>query len=108
MWDESTFTQDMFRVVGAMRQIQEYETADLVSVKEKERLFDETVEQERRKWRTIADLWTATYFGLELTPELYNACVQYVQDKPVLLQAAQAEAVLAQAHEMWEDKRFFH
>ncbi len=108
MWDESAFTQDMFRVVGAMRQIGEYETADLVSVREKERLFEETVERERRKWRTIADLWTATYFGLELTPELYNACVQYAEGKPVLLGAAQAEAVLAQAHAVWEEKRFFH
>jgi len=108
MWDEAAFSQDMYRVVGAMRQIQEYETADLVSVKEKERLFEETVERERRKWRSIADLWTATYFGLELTPELYNACVQYTQGKPVLLQAAQAEALLAQAHEIWEDKHFFH
>ncbi|MFQ6100095.1 MAG: Eco57I restriction-modification methylase domain-containing protein [Anaerolineae bacterium] len=108
MWDESAFTQDMYRVVGAMRQIQEYETADLISVKEKERLFEETVEQERRKWRAIADLWTASYFGLELTPELYNACVQYVQGKPVLLQAAQAEAVLERAHEIWKEKRFFH
>jgi len=108
MWDESAFTQDMYRVVGAMRQIQEYETVDLVSVKEKERLFEETVERERRKWRRVADLWTATYFGLELTPEVYNACVQYVQDKPVLLQAAQVEALLARAHEVWEEKRFFH
>jgi len=108
MWDESAFTKDMYRVVGAMRQIGEYETADLVSVKEKERLFEETVERERRKWRTIADLWTATYFGLELTPQLYNACVQYVQGQPVLLQAAQAEALLDQAHEIWGDKRFFH
>ncbi|MCK4315195.1 MAG: Eco57I restriction-modification methylase domain-containing protein, partial [Anaerolineae bacterium] len=108
MWDESAFTQDMYLVVGAMRQIQEYETADLVSVKEKERLFEETVERERRKWRTIADLWTATYFGLELTPQLYNACAQYVQGQPVLLQAAQAEALLDQAHEIWGDKRFFH
>jgi type I restriction-modification system DNA methylase subunit len=108
MWDEGAFTQDMYRVVGAMRRIGEYETADLVSVREKERLFDETVERERRKWRAIADLWTATYFGLELTPELYNACVQYAQGKPVLLQAAQAEAVLAQAHEIWQQRRFFH
>jgi type I restriction-modification system DNA methylase subunit len=108
MWDESAFTQDVYRVVGAMRQIQEYETTDLVSVKEKERLFEETVERERDKWRAIADLWTATYFGLELRPALYNACVQYVQGKPVLLQAAQAEAVLDQAHEIWEGKRFFH
>jgi len=108
LWDESAFTQDMFRVVGAMRQIGEYETVDLVSVKEKERLFEETVEQERRKWRAAADLWTATYFGLELTPELYNACVQHTQGKPVLLQAAQAEALLAQAHDIWQDKRFFH
>jgi len=108
MWDESVFTQDMYRVVGAMRQIGEYETADLVSVKEKERLFEETVERERRKWRAVANLWTATYFGLELTPELYNACVQYVQGKPVLLQAAQAEALLDRAGGIWEEKRFFH
>jgi len=108
MWDESAFTQDMFRVVGAMHQIQDYESADLVSVKEKERLFEETVERERRKWRQAADLWTATYFGLALTPELYNACVQYVQGKPVLLQAAQAEATLTRAHEVWQEKRFFH
>ncbi len=108
MWDESAFTQDMYRVVGAMRQIGEYETADLVSVKEKERLFEETVERERRKWRRIADLWTATYFGLELAPEMYNACVQYAQGQPVILQAARAEAYLAQAHEIWEEKRFFH
>ena len=108
MWDESAFTRDMYLVVGAMRQIGEYETANLVSVKEKERLFEETVERERRKWRTIADLWTATYFGLELTPQLYNACVQYVQGQPVLLQAAQAEALLDQAHEIWGEKQFFH
>ncbi|MCG2768928.1 MAG: BREX-1 system adenine-specific DNA-methyltransferase PglX, partial [Anaerolineae bacterium] len=108
MWDESTFTQDMFRVVGAMRQIQDYVTDDLVSVKEKERLFEETVERERRKWHAVADLWTATYFGLELAPELYNACVRHVQGKPVLLQAAQAEALLTQANQIWEQKRFFH
>jgi len=108
MWDESAFTQDMYRVVGAMRQIGEYETADLVSVREKERLFEETVERERQKWRAIANLWTASYFGLEMTPELYNACVQYSQGKPVMLQAAQAEALLHQAHEIWEEKRFFH
>jgi hypothetical protein len=98
----------MFRVVGAMQHIQEYESADLVAMQEKERIFAETVERERRKWRDIADLWTAGYFGLELTPELYNACVQYAQGKPVLLQTAQAEALLNQAHQIWEDKRFFH
>ncbi|RLC61099.1 MAG: hypothetical protein DRI80_09550, partial [Chloroflexota bacterium] len=108
MWDEGAFTQDMYRVVGAMRRIGEYETADLISVKEKERLFEETVERERRKWRAIADLWTATYFGLELVPEMYNACVQYAQGKEVLLRAAQAEEYLAQAHRIWEEKRFFH
>jgi hypothetical protein len=108
LWDESAFTQDMFRVVGAMQHIQEYETADLVTVQEKERLFAETVERERRKWRDIADLWTAAYFGLELTPELYNACVQHAQGKPVLLQAAQAQALLDQAHQIWEEERFFH
>ncbi|RLC89578.1 MAG: hypothetical protein DRI79_06505, partial [Chloroflexi bacterium] len=108
MWDEGAFTQDMYRVVGAMRRIGEYETADLISVKEKERLFEETVERERRKWRAIADLWTATYFGLELAPEMYNACVQYAQGKEVLLRAAQAEEYLAQAHRIWEEKRFFH
>lgn len=108
LWDESAFTQDMFLVVGAMRQIQDYETADLVSVKEKERLFSETVERERRKWRAVANLWTATYFGLELTPELYTACANYVRGKPVLLGAAQAEATLARAREIWQHKRFFH
>jgi type I restriction-modification system DNA methylase subunit len=108
MWDESTFTQDMFRIVGAMRQIQDYETADLISVKEKERLFEETVERERDKWRQVADLWTATYFGLALTPELYRACVDYARGRPVLLGAAQAEDLLARAHEIWQDKRFFH
>jgi len=108
LWDDNAFTQDMFRVVGAMRRIGEYETADLISVKEKEQLFEETVERERRKWRAIADLWTAAYFGLELPPELYHACVQYAQGKPVLLGAAQAEALLQQAHELWQDRRFFH
>jgi hypothetical protein len=108
LWDEGAFTQDMFRVVGAMQQIQEYESADLVTVQEKERLFAETVERERCKWRDIADLWTAAYLGLDLTPELYNACVQYAQGKPVLLQAAQAQALLDQAHRIWEEKRFFH
>ncbi len=108
MWDESAFTVDMGQAVGGMQLIQETLSEAFDDIKDKEAAFDEVVEARRERWRQITDLWTAAYFGLELTPELYHACMQHALGKPVLLQAAQAETLLRQAQEIWREKRFFH
>lgn len=74
---EFTFGPDFKRVVGeTIRQIQGIEakaSRDVSTVKDKEKLWLETILPVLAPYKAVADLWMSTYFGQPLDNETYVA-----------------------------------
>lgn len=104
---DSAFTQSMKLAVDSMWLIEESAAATVADVKAQEKLYETVREAFVRKYGRLADLVTATRFGLAVDPTLWGPLTDYATGRtlaplPQLRQWLEAAESLAAQH------RFFH
>jgi hypothetical protein len=77
MFEDDAFRQSMMTAVDSMWLIEGTDSNTVEGVKEQERIYRELREELTRRYRLLADLWTARYFGVVIEPE--NQEVQTIE-----------------------------
>lgn len=110
-FDFATFTQDMALAVGDMLNIEQRPTDTIKDVEEKARILHYLDETRRKKYRQIANLWTSTYFGNELSPPEYQDAINRLRGRPTLITMTpekDLQSVLLKAQSIAREKHLFH
>jgi len=80
-----TFGPDLPKAVSdaieTLHGIEETESKDIATIKNKESLWYKDVYQKLESYRNIADIWTATFFGAELTEDDYHQYAHMIISK---------------------------
>ncbi len=105
MLADEGFRRSLSTAVDLMWLIQQHSDNTVADVREQERLHAEMLEQLTYVYRKLADVSTATYFGLAFDPQYWAALHEYAigGDKEEAL-----EPVLEQTQELVDIQRFFH
>ena len=77
MFDDDAFRQSMMTAVDSMWLIEGTDSSTVEGVKEQARIYKQLREELTRRYRLLADLWTARYFGVVIEPE--NQVVQTIE-----------------------------
>jgi len=105
LFDETNILMVVSDAVDRMRGIEDVQAATIAQVKEQEKSYD-VLHDELRPLQTLADVWTARYFGLELTADQWRKLYEH------LVSGADADddvrALLKTAAELAAEYRFFH
>lgn len=110
-FDFATFTQDMALSVGDMLNIEQRPTDTIKDVEEKAKILHYLDETRRKKYRQIANLWTSTYFGNELSPPEYQDAINRLRGRPTLITMTpekDLQSVLLKAQSVAREKHLFH
>lgn len=107
MLEDDAFRQSMSIAVGNMWVIEESPAASVEDVKEQERLYERLREDLTRRYARLADLSTATRFGVEVDPTLWKPLADYATGKTTFAPPS-FDAWLHEAREVAEGQRFFH
>ncbi|MFQ5595061.1 MAG: Eco57I restriction-modification methylase domain-containing protein [Anaerolineae bacterium] len=106
MLDDEAFVRSMRTATGFMEQIQALgsETAD--DVRQADRLYHDKLRAVTRRYRLLADIWTARHFGLHIGSALWSQLVRHaLQDD---LDAPPYADVVQHARTIAQRRRFFH
>lgn len=103
--NETTLTQDLFRAVGGMSRIEGMLSESLADVYAKEGILAE-LRQQLAGWRTLADVWTSSFFGNAMSPEEYREVARHLQGEATGLSGAQLAPFLQ--HAAVTDNDYFH
>ncbi len=103
--NETTLAQDLFRAVGGMSRIGTMLSETVEDVYAKEQIFAE-LRRQLDGWRTLANVWTSSFFGNAMSPEEYREVVRHLQGEATSLSAAQLVPFLHHAAVM--DNDYFH
>lgn len=106
MLDDSAFVSSMRTASGFMDQIEALASETVADVREQERIYQETVRNVTRKFRVLADVWTARHFGLELDDDVWSGLTSHVLREG--FEVPQYDQIVAQAREIASKRRFFH
>ncbi|MCH8011402.1 MAG: N-6 DNA methylase [Candidatus Marinimicrobia bacterium] len=68
--------------IMALTEIEQMETVDVLTVKDKEMLWKKKVHDRLKPYRTVADLWTSTFFGLEISDFDYQHLAKQLAKNP--------------------------
>ncbi len=109
----SLLSDDAFKLsiglaVNNMWLIEDSEADSVAAVKQQEELYVKIKEEYTRRYKNLADVVTAAYFGLPIERWLWTNVADFVTgrvDKPALPQIAETAA---RAGEMAREQRFFH
>ncbi|MGB3683122.1 MAG: N-6 DNA methylase [Rubrobacteraceae bacterium] len=107
MLADDAFRQSMSLAVGNMWVIEENPAASVEDVKEQEQLYERLREDLTRRYARLADLVTATRFGVEVDPTLWQPLADYATSKNVAT-LPQFQRWLDAAQEISAGQRFFH
>ena len=77
MFEDDAFRQSMMTAVDSMWLIEGTDSSTVEGVKEQERIYRQLRGELTRRYRLLADLWTARYFGVVI--ELENQVVQAIE-----------------------------
>ncbi|MBC8263432.1 MAG: N-6 DNA methylase [Anaerolineales bacterium] len=77
MFEDDAFRQSMMTAVDSMWLIEGTDSSTVEGVKEQERIYRQLRGELTRRYRLLADLWTARYFGVVV--ELENQVVQTIE-----------------------------
>ena len=77
MFEDDAFRQSMMTAVDSMWLIEGTDSSTVEGVKEQERIYRQLRGELTRRYRLLADLWTARYFGVVIEPE--NQVVQAIE-----------------------------
>jgi type I restriction-modification system DNA methylase subunit len=100
MFDDDTFRQSMMTAVDSMWLIEGTDSSTVKGVKEQERIYRELREELTRRYRLLADLWTARYFGVVIEPE--NQVVQTIENFRVQQQGLKG---VAETKEVYSEQK---
>ncbi|MCA9996955.1 MAG: N-6 DNA methylase [Anaerolineales bacterium] len=103
--NETTLAQDLFRAVGGMSRIEGMLSESLADVYAKEEILAE-LRQQLAGWRTLADVWTSSFFGNAMSPEEYREVARHLQGEATGLSVAQLAPFLQ--HAAVTDNDYFH
>lgn len=107
MLSDDAFRQSMSNAVGSMWLIEESPSDSVEEVREQERLYANLRESLTRRYARLADLATATRFGVEVDARLWDALADYAT-KTNVAALPQFEGWLQQAESVAAERRFFH
>ena len=107
MLEDDAFRQSMSLAVGNMWVIEESPAASVEDVKEQEKLYERLREDLTRRYARLADLVTATRFGIEVDRSLWQPLADYATSKNVAT-LPQFQRWLDAAREIASGQRFFH
>ncbi|CAN5625074.1 hypothetical protein BH24ACT22_BH24ACT22_05900 [soil metagenome] len=107
MLEDDAFRQSMSLAVGNMWVIEESPAASVEDVKEQEQLYERLRDDLTRRYARLADLVTATRFGVEVDPTLWQPLADYATSKNVGT-LPQFQRWLDEAQAIAVGQRFFH
>ncbi|MDQ5852812.1 MAG: N-6 DNA methylase, partial [Chloroflexota bacterium] len=107
MLDDEGFRQSMSSAVDSMWLIEGTAGNTVEEVKEQERIYAELRETLTRKYGRLADLATATHFGVEVDAALWQPLADFATRRTIAAPAKFTEW-LEQADALAEARHFFH
>jgi hypothetical protein len=107
MTSDPVFQSSMSTAVGSMWLIEERPADTVEDVKEQERLYERLRENLTRRYARLADLATATFFGVEVDRAHWKALGDYAAGR-IVYAPPQFQRWLDEAAEIADEKRFFH
>src|SRR5215210_6360952 len=107
MISDPAFQNSMSTAVGNMWLIEENPADTVEDVKEQERIYETLRESLTRRYARLADLATATYFGLEIDRTHWKALGDYAAGR-IAYVPPQFEKWLDESAGIAAEKRFFH
>lgn len=107
MLEDDAFRRSMSTAVGNIWLIEESPADTVEEVKEQERLYGRLREDLTRRYAGLADLATATHFGVEVDRSLWKPLADYAT-KTNIATLPQFQRWLDEAAALSAGKRFFH
>ncbi len=107
MLEDESFRQSMSTAVSSMWLIEGTAGNTVEEVKEQERVYAVLRESLTRKYGRLADLATATHFGLEIDPAHWQPLADYATGRTIAV-PAKLQEWLDQAERIAERDHFFH
>jgi hypothetical protein len=107
MTSDPAFQNSMSTAVGSMWLIEESPADTVEEVKEQELIYERLRENLTRRYARLADLATATHFGVEVDRTHWKALAHYAAGR-IAYVPPQFERWLDEAAEIAERQRFFH
>ena len=113
------FQLDISKAVNSANLLMQISSDSIEGIKEKEKLYKDSVELALAKLKRLANLWTAIHFGLReleisghqylLNENLYRSIYNYIAKRAKEnVQVDVAEKFLEKADKIAEEKKFFH
>ena len=107
LFSEEELRQDMFSAVGSMFLIEENPALTVSDVKLQEQVYAGLHTALTQKYKRLADVMTATHFGLEVDPVLAPALAARASGKTGMV-VPKLDELLAHAEGLAGERRFFH
>ena len=108
LWNETAFTQAMFKVVGAARVVDLMPSDSVEAVRSKQHVAGE-IEREMRRYREAADLAVSLRLGASVAPAEYRAALNTLLDRVgIPLGDATLDHALAHARQAHARHAIFH
>jgi len=104
MFSDADFTEGVSFAVAQMAAIENTRAEDVKDVKRQEQLYADLTKR-LSAWEQAADVWTARYFGLELTAEQWKT-VRGFSGGGTMPPAVQG--IVSEAARIAREQRFFH
>lgn len=107
MLDDDAFRASMSGAVSAMSRIEASEAITLADVKHQAEMYAQLRDSLNRRYGRLADLMTATSFGLTIDPALWQPLADYATGKSIAA-PAKFNDWLTTAEGLADKHRFFH
>ena len=107
MLEDDAFRRSVSNAVGSIWLIEDSPADTVEDVREQERLYTRLREDLTHRYVRLADLATATHFGVEVDRSLWRPLADYAT-KGALAAPPQFDAWLEAAGRMARERRFFH
>ena len=75
-------TKAISEAIKAVKKIEKTDSVDLKSIDEKKELLDREISKGLQPYRKIADIWTASFFGVKLRDEDYFEIANLISSNP--------------------------
>ncbi len=107
LFDDEAFRQSMTLAVNLMWLVEDSPAQTVAQVKEQEQLYIEMREKLMGKYGKIANLYTATRYGISIDPTLWKPLVDFATDR-ILTAPAQFSEWLQEGTIIADKRGFFH
>ncbi len=104
----SQMSVDLGLAVGGYKVIEGKPTDKISDVKEKEKIYKSLDKEKIDKWRLIANIWTSSFFGLELDQRIYQALSDFIHERVGKTPNTWVKNYFNKAVDVAKEKSFFH